>query len=80
MLLRSWTPGLRVAAPASLSEGTAATGCQAVDITQVGVRGIERGTHDNRHPTWGKWRAKYKVKQPYTRAMVALKLSFGGLF
>lgn len=34
----------------------------------------------NRFPTWGKWRAEYKVKQPYTRAMVALKLSFGGLF
>ena len=34
----------------------------------------------NRYPTWGKWRAEYKVRQPYTRAMVALKLSFGGLF
>lgn len=34
----------------------------------------------NRYPRWSKWRAEYKVKQPYTRAMVALKLSFGGLF
>jgi hypothetical protein len=45
----------------------------------VGHAVLEYGGHYicNRYPTWGKWRAEYKERKPYSRAMIALKLAFG---
>jgi hypothetical protein len=45
----------------------------------VGHAVLEYGGHYicNRYPTWSDWRAEYKERKPYSRAMIALKLAFG---
>lgn len=47
--------------------------------TGAGHAVLEYGGHYicNRYPTWSDWRAEYKERKPYSRAMIALKLAFG---